>query len=156
MAAQAEIQERRVVVERLIDAPVALVYAAWTDPAQVRQWWGPRCFTTPECEMDVRVGGRLYMIMQGPQGPGYPMDGYFQEIVPNEKLVFSNRPLGPDGQPLADGVTTVTFRAVGDKTQLTMEMVARTSFLPMLEGMDQGCNEQTDKLVEYAEALARA
>ena len=107
-----EAHERRVKFTRLIDAPVALVWAAWTDPKQVAQWWGPRRFTTPECKMDVRVGGRLYMVMKGPEGPGFPMDGVFIEVTPNEKLVFTNRPLGPDGEPIADGHTVVWVDAV--------------------------------------------
>jgi uncharacterized protein YndB with AHSA1/START domain len=151
METQAETIERIVELRRLIDAPVAMVWAAWTDPKELMQWWGPHQFTAPECTVDLRVGGRIYMIMKGPQGPGFPWDGQFLEIVENERLVFTNRPLGADGAPLAEGLTTVTFKAVGAKTELAIHSVVTTNIKPMIEGMDEGWRQQTEKMVAYLE-----
>ena len=63
-----ESAERVLVIERIFDAPPNLVFKAWTDPKQVAQWWGPKGFTNPVCEMDVRPGGALRIVMRAPDG----------------------------------------------------------------------------------------
>jgi hypothetical protein len=55
----AEPKQRDVVVTRVFDALVALVWKAWSDPAQVMRWWGPTGFTSLTCKMDFREGGNL-------------------------------------------------------------------------------------------------
>jgi len=64
---------------RAFDAPPTLVWKAWTDPKMMAQWFGPRDFTNPVCELDVRVGGSLRIVMRGPDGNDYPMKGVFLE-----------------------------------------------------------------------------
>src|SRR5471030_3335358 len=80
---------REFVITREFDAPRELVFKAWTDPKHLAQWWGPRGFTNPVCEWDVRPGGKIYDVMRAPNGVDYPMGGEFCEIVPPERLVFS-------------------------------------------------------------------
>ena len=80
--------ERELIFTRTIDAPRALVWAAWTDPKHVAQWWGPKEFTNPVCELDVRPGGAIRIDMRGPDGTVYPMAGIYQAIVAPERLVF--------------------------------------------------------------------
>ncbi|HYT14944.1 MAG TPA: SRPBCC domain-containing protein, partial [Burkholderiales bacterium] len=58
--------ERTVVITRVFDAPRELVWRAWTDPRHMAQWWGPQGFTNPVCEMDVRPGGALRIVMRAP------------------------------------------------------------------------------------------
>src|SRR5205809_662027 len=58
--------DRAMVLTRLFDAPVGLVFQAWSSPKALAQWWGPKDFTLPECEVDFRVGGAYRMSMQGP------------------------------------------------------------------------------------------
>ena len=99
----AEFGEGSVTIRRTFDAPRALVWRAWTDPKMMAQWFGPRMFTTPVCELDVRVGGALRIVMRGPDGSEYPMKGIFTEVVPEERLVFTNIPTdgerqSPDGR----------------------------------------------------------
>jgi uncharacterized protein YndB with AHSA1/START domain len=67
--------EREIVLTRIFDAPRALVFKAWTDPKLMVQWWGPRGFTNPVCELDVRVGGAWRIVMRTPDGMEYPCDG---------------------------------------------------------------------------------
>jgi uncharacterized protein YndB with AHSA1/START domain len=80
--------------ERTYDAPVDKVWDAWTDPEKLKQWWGPNDVTIPECEVDLRVGGRIYIVMEageamGPiKGTRWPMDGKFTEIEVSSKLVL--------------------------------------------------------------------
>ncbi len=61
------------------------------------QWFGPRGFTAPVCELDVRVGGSLRIVMRGPDGNEYPMKGTFREVVVPERLVFTNIATDLDG-----------------------------------------------------------
>src|SRR5208282_1015543 len=107
--------ERELVITRIFDAPRELVFKAWTDPRHVAQWWGPKGFTNPVCEMDVRPGGALRIVMRAPDGSEYPMTGIFREIVAPERLVFTNVAVDKAGKPLLEGLTTVTFAEAGGK-----------------------------------------
>src|SRR5205085_2306725 len=78
---------RELTFTRIFDAPRALVLGMWTDPKHVAQWWGPRGFTNPVCEMDVRPGGALRIVMRAPDGTEYPMPGIFRDVVAPERLV---------------------------------------------------------------------
>ena len=82
MAAQTKsLAEREITITRIFDAPRALVFKAWTDAAQLAQWWGPKGFTNPVCEIDARVGGAIRIHMRAPDGAIYPMGGEIREIV---------------------------------------------------------------------------
>ena len=99
----------------------ALVWKAWTDPKMMAQWFGPRGFTSPVCELDVCRGGSLRIVMRGPDGNDYPMKGVFLEVVEPERLVFTNIAIDNDGKHLLEGETTVTFSEAGGKTTLTLQ-----------------------------------
>jgi uncharacterized protein YndB with AHSA1/START domain len=79
----------RMVVTRVFDAPRALVWKAWTDPKYVMQWWGPKGFTSPVCEMDFRVGGKFLCCMRTPDGQEFWNGGEYHEIVLHERIVYS-------------------------------------------------------------------
>ena len=145
---------REITLTRLFDAPRDLVWQAWTEPEHMAQWFGPRGFTIPLCELDVRVGGALRMIMRAPDGADYPMQGVFREIVKPERLVFTNIPVDKDGKHLVDGLTTVTFEQQGDKTKLTLHTrgVGLVDYAArMLAGMEAGWSESLHKLAEFVE-----
>jgi uncharacterized protein YndB with AHSA1/START domain len=72
---------RELVITRTFDAPRELVFKAWIDPKHLAQWWGPKYFTNPVCEVDARPGGSLLIHMAGPDGTIYPMRGVFNERV---------------------------------------------------------------------------
>jgi uncharacterized protein YndB with AHSA1/START domain len=147
----AQFGEATVVITRVFDAPRALVWKAWTDPKMVAQWWGPKCFTNPVCEMDVRPGGSLFIVMRGPDGTDYPMKGMFWEIVAPERLVFTSIAVDKDGNHLLEGETTVTFVEHGGKTAVTVRSHA-VGLVPsapqMLAGMNAGWTQSIDKLEE--------
>ncbi len=141
--------EATVTLTRVFDAPRALVWKAWTDPKMMAQWFGPRGFTTPVCELDVRVGGALRIVMRGPDGNDYPMKGVFRDVAPPERLVFTNIATDRDGKHLLEGETAVTFVEKDDKTTLTMKAhaVGLVSIAPqMLAGMEAGWTQTIDKL----------
>src|ERR1700675_291772 len=111
---------RELVITRIFDAPRALVWTAWTDPRHMAQWWGPKGFTNPVCEMDVRPGGAIRIVMRGPDGIDYPMFGWFREIVEPERLVLVTAVDDAKGDRLFEVLNTVTFTERGGKTTLTM------------------------------------
>ncbi|HET7190503.1 MAG TPA: SRPBCC domain-containing protein [Pseudolabrys sp.] len=143
--------EARVTLKRTFDAPRALVWKAWTDQKMMAQWFGPRGFTAPVCELDVRVGGSLRIVMRGADGNEYPMKGTFREVVAPERLVFTNIATDLDGKHLLEGETTVVFAEVGGKTVLTLDThaIGCVPIAPqMLGGMEAGWTQSIDKLEE--------
>jgi uncharacterized protein YndB with AHSA1/START domain len=145
-------RERELVITRIFNAPRALVFKAWTDPKQVAQWWGPRGFTNPVCEIDARPGGALRIVMRAPDGAEYPMIGVFREVVAPERLVFTNIAVDQEGKPVLDGLTTVGFAEQGTKTKLTLETRAKALVdyaAKFLEGMDAGWTQSIDRLEAY-------
>jgi uncharacterized protein YndB with AHSA1/START domain len=141
--------ERELTITRLFDAPRALVFKAWTDAAQLAQWWGPKDFTNPVCEIDARVGGALRIHMRAPDGSIYAMKGEIRELVPPERLVFTNIAVDAAGRHLLEGLTTVTFADQGGKTKLTLRTQAKAVVdyaAAYLQGMEAGWTQSIDKL----------
>jgi uncharacterized protein YndB with AHSA1/START domain len=77
-------------LNRFIAAPPEKVFQAWTDPALLTQWFTPAPWTTSHAETDVRPGGSTLIVMRGPDGTEFPNRGVYLEIVPNQRLVFTN------------------------------------------------------------------
>jgi uncharacterized protein YndB with AHSA1/START domain len=142
-------------IVRVFDAPRALVWQAWTDPKMLAQWFGPRGFTSRVPELDVRVGGNLRIVMQGPDGNDYPMKGTFREVIEPERLVFTNIAIDNDGKHLLEGLTTVTFAEHDGKTTMKLHTYA-AGRVPiakqMLAGMEAGWTQSIDKLEELVDA----
>ena len=78
------------VLERVVDVPAELVWKAWTSPEHIKQWFTPRPWKTVDCQLDLRPGGKFYTVMQSPEGKNFPNAGCYLEIVPNQKLVWTN------------------------------------------------------------------
>jgi uncharacterized protein YndB with AHSA1/START domain len=147
---------RELTLTRVFDAPRELVFKMWTDPKHLAQWFGPKEFTNPVCEVDPRAGGRIHVLMRAPWGNEYPMEGVFREVVKNEKLVFTNNAVDDKGGILIQSVTTVTFETQGGKTKMTMHTDAMGMVdiaAQMLNGMEAGWSQSFDKL---AAAIAAA
>lgn len=119
-SAAADPAERELVIARLVDAPRDMVYAAWTDPKQAMQWWGPEGLTVVALEMDVRPGGRWRKCMRGPDGKDYWRSGVYREVVAPERLVFTYVSEDPVDAPGPETLVTVTFETRGAKTMMTL------------------------------------
>jgi uncharacterized protein YndB with AHSA1/START domain len=150
--------ERSVSITRILKAPRDLVWRAWTDIEMLKQWWGPEQFTNPVVEGDVKVGGVMHITMHGPKGTPFDMDmpmvKRYREIVPGRKLVFENEPIGPNGERLLEGVTTVTFSDHPDGTLMEMTTDAKAlapMAVGMLQGMEPGWAQSFDKLARLLE-----
>ncbi len=113
------------------------------------QWWGPKGFTNPVCEMDVRPGGALRIVMRAPDGVEHPMSGVFREVVAPKRLVFSMVAEDKDGNPLLEGVATATFAEQDGRTKLTVHASAMgvvAIAARMLEGMEEGWTQSLERL----------
>jgi uncharacterized protein YndB with AHSA1/START domain len=140
---------RDITIERIVDAPPALVFQCWTDPKHMARWWAPHGFTNPVCELDPRVGGTWRIVMRAPDGTEYPCHGVYQEIVANERLVFTNIATDAAGTPVLDGHTTVTFTEMNGKTKMTVRASATALVdyaTAYLEGMEIGWTQSLERL----------
>jgi uncharacterized protein YndB with AHSA1/START domain len=84
--------------ERVIDIPPALVWLAWTTPEHLKKWFTPAPWQTVDCEIDLRPGGMFRTVMRSPEGQEFPNLGCYLEIIPNERLVWTNA-LAPGFRP---------------------------------------------------------
>jgi len=115
-----DVADRELVVSRLIDAPPALVFKAWTQPEHVARWWGPQGFTMVHCDMDIRVGGKYRCGMRSPQGTEHYVVGVYHEIVKPKRIVFTFAWEDADGNPGHELLTKVSFEERGTQTLLTL------------------------------------
>lgn len=102
------------VLESTIVAPPATLFRCWTEPALMTQWFAPLPWTTPQAETDVRAGGANLVVMRGPDGTEFPSRGVYLEVVPNERIVFTDAYTSawqPSDKPFFTGV--LTFEDIG-------------------------------------------
>lgn len=151
---------KEVEFNRTFDAPVAAVWKAWTDPEMLKSWWGPQNTTIPECDVDLRVGGRFYIVMEATEGMGeykgtrWPMEATYTVVEPNAKLSYTAKAWTEGAEETTqidqvsemvlteeDGKTKMYLKATINKTGPDAGMAA--------EGMQMGYNQQFDKLVAF-------
>ena len=165
MMAQTQPQEPVFTTTRVFDAPRDLVWAAWTDPKHLMQWWGPKGFTVVKCDMDLRVGGLFHYALKGPDGRILWGKWTFREIVKPERLTcvtsFSDEKGGETRHPMAPTwplttLSTTTFEAQGAKTALHLRWTPlnpteeeRKTFAASTESMKQGWGGTMDQLAAY-------
>ena len=88
VAVSAEAQD--LVITRLVRAPRATLWRAWSDPGMLKEWWCPKPWTTEVRAFDMRPGGAFHTFMQGPDGGTSDNPGSFLEVVPQQRIVFSS------------------------------------------------------------------
>jgi uncharacterized protein YndB with AHSA1/START domain len=148
-----DVDQREIVITRLINAPRELVYAAWTDPQHVGKWWGPTGFTTTTTERDVRPGGLWRFTMHGPDGTDFPSEVRYLQVAKPERLVYMHGD-GGDGPNAKIFQVTVSFEAAeGNKTQLTLRSVfptaaARKHVVEVYHAIEGG-NQTLDRLQAF-------
>ncbi len=144
-------------IVRVFDAPRERVWKAWTEPEQVKRWWGPKGFTAPVWKTDFRVGGRYLYCMRSPDGKDYWGTGVYREIVPPAKIVATDSFSDADGNVVPAShygfaadfplelVVTVTFEDLGGTTKMTLRHAGFPAG-PDRDGAGQGWSESFDKL----------
>lgn len=101
-------------------APPEVLFRAWTEPEQLKRWWGPGGFTVPECAIDLRPGGRYRIVMQPPDRAAHVLSGTYIAVEPPTRLVYTWSFDGTQADDGAESLVTVEFRAVGDETEVTV------------------------------------
>jgi uncharacterized protein YndB with AHSA1/START domain len=145
------------ILTRTFNAPRALVWQAWTDPAHLAQWWGPHGFTNPRCEIDVRPGGAIHIDMRAPDGTVYPMPGTFQEVLAPARLSFTSGAQGKDGQLLFEFLTIVTFIEKKGRTTMTLDSrltMSTPAAAPYLGGHKVGWSQSLERLIKHVGQMA--
>lgn len=103
----------------IVEAPRERVFAMLTTPAGLAKWWGPHGFSTPQIELELRVGGHFRLSMQPPEGELFHLSGEFIELVPPARLGYTFRwdEPTPDDR---ETVVTLALDAVGGSTRITL------------------------------------
>jgi uncharacterized protein YndB with AHSA1/START domain len=151
--------ENELNITRIFDAPRELVWKAWTEPEHFKRWWGPKNFTCPVCEMDFRVGGRYLNCMRSADGKDFWTTGVYREIVPQEKIVYTDSfadekgnevppsYYGMPGEWGKESIVTLILEEIDGKTKMTLRHTGIPSG-DMSTNTQQGWNELFDKLAE--------
>lgn len=132
------------ILTRVFDAPRALVWKAWTDPRHLAQWWGPKGFTLPGCDMDFRPGGKYRFVMRGPDGQDFPFHGVYREIVANERIVFT---CIIERDAIPELLVTVIFEDREGRTRLTVRQTTAPGEAG--RGQHQGWSETLERLADH-------
>jgi len=151
---------KTITITRTLNAPVARVWKAWTDPQEVTKWWGPKDFTSPAAKIDLHVGGNYLSCMHGPAGSPFDQDmwsgGIYKEIIPMKKIVATDNFMDKDGNIVSpesmgmpgdwseEMIVTVTFEDLGNgKTKLTLVHEGHPA--EIADDANTGWNQSLDK-----------
>ena len=152
---------------RTVDVPRNIVWRAWTEPELLKQWFCPLPWKTIDCEIDLRPGGIFRTTMQSPEGQEFPNSGCYLEVIPNEKLVWTNSLL-PDFRPATPSPTRGDAQAdfkftamieltdVGGGTRYTATMIHADeagSKQHAAMGFEQGWGIALDQLVTMTQNM---
>jgi uncharacterized protein YndB with AHSA1/START domain len=152
--------EKEITIEPVFNAPLERMWKAWTDPEMLKQWWGPNNVTIPECEIDLRVGGEFYIVMEageamGPyKGTKWPMRAQFTAVEPNSYLAYNAKAWteGQDTETMIDQITEVTLSEENGKTKVHVRAaILKTGPKAKMaaEGMQAGFTQQIEKLSNF-------
>jgi len=139
-------KDRELFLSRTLNAPVALVWEMWTDPAHIANWWGPNGFTNTISKMEMKAGGEWDLVMHGPDGTDYKNKSIFKEVVQYKKIVYEH-------VTAPKFVSTVTFEDRGEQTFLTWHMLFESAeqFIQVVKTFkaDEGMKQNVEKLEVY-------
>src|SRR5579862_5108768 len=145
------------VLDRVVDAPVDLLWEAWTTPAHLKHWFVPKPWTITHCEVDLRQGGKFHFVMRSPEGKEFPNTGCFLDIVPKQRLVWTDALL-PDYRPSENPFFTavLTFEPVKSGTRYIATAIHRNEANRMKHeemGFHSGWGTVLDQLVVYTKTM---
>ena len=146
--------DRQIVLSRVFKAPRELVFETFISSEHLTNWWGPNGYTITTHEMNVKPGGIWRFMMYGPNNMEFPNRITYIEVVKNEKLVYDHDS-DVDNDPKSFHVT-VTFRSVGDKTEVTMtSMFSSVEALAEVKkfGAEELGKQTLGKLAAYLEKM---
>jgi uncharacterized protein YndB with AHSA1/START domain len=160
------ISKDTIVIERTFDAPVELIWQMWTQPEHFAKWYGPERVNVTVAEMDVRIGGKHLFCMEIPTPDGtmkFWMTGEYTEIVPNERLVYTDSiadengnlvapsTLGWDDDFPASTQVTVQLESLGERTRMVL---THAGVSDDTEGANEGWEQSFSKMATYVASVA--
>lgn len=113
-------QPKTIIIKREFDLPLLQVWKAWTDPQTFKKWWGPKEFTCPYCSIHLHEGGTYLNAMRGPDGKDIWGTGIYKEIIPQQKLVYTDS--------FADNKGNKVPSAYYNMPEMPMELIVSVSF----------------------------
>lgn len=148
---------------RHLTAPPALVWRCWTEPDLFRQWYAPKPFSISEVVMDLRPGGRFFMVMSGPEGQQMPNEGAFLLVEPQRQLVFTDL-MTEDYSPVAavspefgpSFTAIMRFEPEGSGTRyhaVARHLNAAQAKINLDLGFQEGWGRGTDQLEAFSKGL---
>jgi len=145
------------VLERIVDVPRDLVWEAWTKPEHVAQWFTPRPWTVSDCEIDLRPGGMFRTVMVSPEGQEFPNIGCYLEVVPKERLVFTDTLL-PGFRPAMNPFMTAIISLASEGTGTRYTAIAMHKDEASLKrheemGFRDGWGKALDQLVAHVKKM---
>lgn len=148
--------ELDLVLDRFVDVSPDLVWTAWTTPEHIKHWFVPRPWTITECEIDLRPGGVFRSIMRSPEGQEFPNVGCYLEVIPKQRMVWTDTLL-PGYRPAQNPFFTavLTLAPEGSGTRYTAIAIhrdpdGRKKHEAM--GFHQGWGTVVDQMAEYIKA----
>jgi uncharacterized protein YndB with AHSA1/START domain len=143
-------QDRELTISRKLNAPVELVWEAWSNPEHIASWWGPEGFTTTISVMDLTPGGEWNLVMHGPDGTDYKNKSIFKEVIPFKKIVYEHI-------SAPKFTATVDFEDQGDQTLINWNMLFETAeeFIRVVKTFkaDVGLRQNVEKLEVYLSGM---
>ena len=166
-AAARQTAEQTLTITRVFNAPRSLVFQAWTQCERMRHWWGPKGFTVPFCEIDLRPGGMSRFDMRSPEGKDFWSQGIYREVVEPERIVVTDSFADEQGNVVSpehygmsaewpiEATIQVTFTERAGKTRLTLQ------HYPLPPGREremceQGWDESFERLADYLAEESRS
>jgi uncharacterized protein YndB with AHSA1/START domain len=150
-----DLDELTLTVERVFAASRDLVFKAWSEAERLAQWWGPTGWTVPFCKVDFQAGGVWHYCMQGPGGEQSWGKAVYNEIVPGERITFTDAFSDEAGNTVA-GMPVMTISVDFIDEGGTTRVVSRTKFASKDElenllqmGVVEGIKQTWDRLEEY-------
>jgi len=146
--------DREIVMTRVFDAPRELVFKALTTPELLKRWFGPHGWTLTECEVDLRVGGAWRFLSKGPDGRTMGMRGVYREIVPPERIQYTES--FDEWVEQGSALITTTLAERDDRTTLTCVSLAPSREVRdavIRTGMEHGAAETYDRLADTLHSL---
>jgi len=149
-----DVSNRTITIEKKLEAPIDLVWEAWTDPQHIANWWAPQGMSMEVVTFEFKVGGAWKYTMPMSDGKQFISEGIFKEIVAKEKIVTS-----ADFKPMTEGVELqISFLADGDKTQLHFSVIHPTEeYCRQQEklGIYNGWGSAFERLSERLEKMSK-
>jgi uncharacterized protein YndB with AHSA1/START domain len=148
---------KTITITRIFNAPRELAWKSWTEPERVMQWWGPKDYSSPQCKIDLRVGGKYLFGMQDKYGKIIWGGGVYKKIDPPNELVMTDIFMDGEGnmvpasyygfeEDFPEATITVRFEDANGKTKMTL--IHENLPVKHSEGATLGWSESFDKLAE--------